>query len=71
MKLNFYQAWHFHYIARIKQPFKLWIKTKPQGKMKFFGEVMGNGMYDVPEADDSKEFQKWILNERKKYEKER
>lgn len=59
MKLNFYQAWHYHYIAKIKQPFKLWLKTKPQGKMKFFGEVMENRMYDVPEADDNEEFQKW------------
>lgn len=57
MKLNFYQAWHFHYIARIKQPFKLWLKTKPQGKMKFFGEVMENGMYDVPDEDGAFESQ--------------
>ena len=71
MKLNFYQAWHFHYIARIRQPFKLWLKTKKQGKMKFFGEVMENRMYDVPEADDNKEFKKWILTERKKYEEGR
>ena len=35
--------------------------------MKFFGEVMENGMHDVPEADDNEEFQKWILEERKKY----
>lgn len=65
MKLNFYEAWHYHYIAEIKQPFKLWIKEKKQGKMKFFGEVMKNGIYDVPEAYDNVEFQKWILNERK------
>lgn len=71
MKLNFYEAWHYHYIAEIKQPFKLWIKEKKQGKLKFFGEVMKNGIYDVPEADDNEEFQKWILEERKKYEKGR
>lgn len=71
MKLNFHQAWHYHKIAKIKQPFKLWLKTKPQGKMKFFGEVMENRMYDVPEADDNEEFQKWILEERKKNEKGR
>lgn len=71
MKLNFYQAWHYHRIAEIKQPFKLWIKEKKQGKMKFFGEVMKNGIYDVPEADDNEAFKKWILNERKKYEKGR
>lgn len=68
MKLNFYQAWHFHRIAEIEKPFKLWIKEKKQGKMQFFGEVMENRMYDVPEADDNEEFQKWILDERKKYE---
>lgn len=68
MKLNFYQAWHYHRIAEIEKPFKLWIKTKPQGKMKFFGEVMKNEIYDVPEADDNKEFKKWILYERKRYE---
>lgn len=34
--------------------------------MKFFGEVMDNRMYDVPEADDNEEFKKWILEERKK-----
>ena len=39
--------------------------------MQFFGEVMKNGMYDVPEADDNEEFQKWILDERKKYEEGR
>lgn len=71
MKLNFYEAWHYHYIAEIKQPFKLWIKEKKQGKMKFFGEVIKNGIYDVPEADDNEEFQKWILEERKKNEKAR
>ena len=71
MKLNRYEAWHYHYIAQIKQPFKLWINTKPQGKMKFFDEVMKNGIYNVPEADDNEEFQKWILNERNKYEKGR
>ena len=71
MKLNFFEAWHFHYIAKIKQPFKLWIVEKKQGKMKFFGEVMENRMYDVPEADDNKKFKKWILNERKKYEEGR
>lgn len=71
MKLNFFEAWHFHYIAKIEKPFKLWIVEKKQGKMKFFGEVMENGMYDVPEADDNEVFQKWILEERKKYEKER
>lgn len=68
MKLNRYQAWHYHHIAKIKQPFKLWVKTKPQGKMKFFGEVMENGMYDVPEADDNEEFQNWLVEDRKKYE---
>lgn len=66
MKLNTYQAWHYHYIAKIKQPFKLWIKRKNQGKMKFFGEWEDNGMYDIPEADDNEEFKKWILEERKK-----
>lgn len=71
MKLNYYEAWHYHYIAKIKQPFNLWLKTKPQAKMTFFGEVMGNGMYDVPEADDNKAFKEWILEERKKYEKGR
>lgn len=71
MKLNFFQAWYYHRIARIKQPFKLWIKEKKQGKMKFFGEVMKNGIYDVPEADDNVEFQKWILDERKRCEKGR
>ena len=71
MKLNFYQAWHYHRIAEIEKPFKLWLKSKPQGKMQFFGEVVENRMYDVPEADDNEEFQKWILNERKKYEKGR
>ena len=39
--------------------------------MKFFGEVMENRMYDVPEADDNEKFKKWILNERKKNEKGR
>lgn len=68
MKLNRYEAWHYHYIAKIKQPFKLWIKEKPQGKMQFFGEWEDNGMYDVPEADDNEEFKKWLLEDRKKYE---
>lgn len=68
MKLNRYQAWHYHYIAKIKLPFKLWIKEKPQGKMQFFGEWEDNGMYDIPEADDNKEFKKWLLEDRKKYE---
>ena len=71
MNLNFYQAWHYHYIAKIKQPFKLWLKTKPQGKVKVYGEWEDNGMYDIPEADDNEEFQKWILNERKKNEEGR
>ena len=71
MKLNFYQAWHYHYITKIEKPFKLWIKTKKQGKTKFFGEVMKNGIYDVPEADDNEEFKKWILEERKRYEEGR
>lgn len=66
MKLNFHQAWHFHKIAKIEKPFNVWIKTKKQGKMKFFGEVMENGMYDIPEADDDENFKKWILKERKK-----
>ena len=70
MKLNFYNAWHVHHIARIKQPFKLWLKSKPQGKVKVYGELEDNGMYDVPEADDNDDFKKWILNERKKYEKQ-
>lgn len=70
MKLNIYQAWHYHYIAEIKQPFNLWIKTKPQGKVKVYLDWVGDGMYDVPEADDNKEFQKWILEERKKNDKE-
>lgn len=48
MKLNFYQAWHYHYIAKIKQPFKLWLKTKPQGKMKFFGEVYRKAQFENP-----------------------
>lgn len=39
--------------------------------MKFFGEVMENGMYDVPEVDDNEKFKKWILNERKKNEEGR
>ena len=51
MKLNFYQAWHYHYIARIKQPFKLWLKTKPQGKVKVYGEWEDDHMYDIPEAE--------------------
>ena len=58
MKLNTYQAWHFHRIAEIEKPFKLWLKTKKQGKMKFFGEVMENRIYEVPEADDNEEFKK-------------
>ena len=69
MKLNRYEAWHYHYIAQIKQPFNLWIKEKPQGKMQFFGEWEDNGMYDIPEADDNEEFQKWLSEDRKKYEK--
>lgn len=64
MKLNYYQAWNYHYIARIRQPFKLWLKTKKQGKVKIYGEREDNGMYDIPEADDNEEFQKWI-SERK------
>lgn len=44
MKLNRYQAWHYHRIAKIKQPFNLWIKEKPQGKMQFFGEWEDNEM---------------------------
>lgn len=68
MKLNIYQAWHYHYIAKIKQPFKLWIKSKPQGKVKVYLDWVDNGIYDVPEADDNEEFQKWLLNERKKNE---
>lgn len=68
MKLNRYQAWHYHYLSKIKQPFKLWIKEKPQGKMQFFGEWEDNGIYDVPEADDNEEFKKWLLEDRKKYE---
>lgn len=71
MKLNFFEAWHFHCITKIEKPFKLWLKSKPQGKTKFFGEVVDDGMYDVPEADDNEEFKKWILNERKKYEEGR
>ena len=70
MKLNFYQAWNFHNVAKIKQPFKLWLKSKPQGRTRLYGKLEDNGMYDVSEADDSEEFQKWILNERKKYEKQ-
>lgn len=66
MELNFYQAWHYHKIAEIKQPFKLWLKSKPQGKMKFFGEVMDNRMYDIPEADDNEEFKNWLLEEEKR-----
>lgn len=69
MKLNRHEAWHYHSIAKIKQPFNLWIKEKPQGKMQFFGEWEDNGIYDVPEADDNEEFKKWLLTERKKYEK--
>lgn len=68
MKLNRYQAWHYHKIAEIKQPFNLWIKTKPQGKMLFFCEWEDNGIYDVPEADDNEEFKKWLVEDRKKYE---
>lgn len=68
MKLNFFEAWHYHHIAKIKQPFKLWIKTKPQGKMQFFGEWEDDGKYDIPEADDNEEFKKWLLEDRKKYE---
>ena len=71
MKLNFFEAWHFHYIAKIEKPFMLWIVEKKQVKMKFFGELMKNGIYDVPEADDNEEFKKWILTERKKYEEGR
>lgn len=70
MKLNFYNAWHFHNIAKIQQPFKLWLKSKPQGKVKVYGEWEDDHMYDIPEADDNEEFKKWILNERKKYEKQ-
>ena len=70
MKLNFYQAWHYHRVAKIEKPFKLWIKEKPQGKMQFFGEWEDNGMYDIPEADDNEEFQKWLLDERIKMKKE-
>ena len=69
MKLNFYQAWHYHYIARIRQPFKLWIKEKPQGKMLFFGEWEDDGKYDIPEADDNEKFKKWLLEDREKNEK--
>lgn len=69
MKLNRYQAWHYHYIAKIKQPFKLWIKEKPQGKMLLFLEWEDDGKYDIPEADDNEEFKKWLLEDRKKYEK--
>lgn len=68
MKLNRYEAWHYHKIAEIEKPFNLWIKEKPQGKMLFFGEWEDNGIYDVPEADGHEEFKKWILNDRKKYE---
>lgn len=69
MKLNTYQAWHYHRIAKIKQPFKLWIKEKPQGKMLLFCEWEDDGKYDIPEADDNEEFQKWLLEDRKKNEK--
>lgn len=69
MKLNRYEAWHFHYIAKIEEPFNLWIKEKPQGKMQFFGEWEDDGKYDIPEADDNEEFKKWLLTERKKNEK--
>lgn len=70
MKLNRYQAWHYHHITKIKQPFNLWIKEKPQGKMLFFGEWEDDGKYDIPEADDNEEFQKWLVEDRKKYEKD-
>lgn len=50
MKLNFHQAWHYHYIAKIKQPFKLWLKTKKQGKMQFFGEVYCKRYKDCPQG---------------------
>ena len=69
MKLNRYEAWHYHSIAQIKQPFNLWIKDKPQGKMQFFGEWEDNGIYDIPEADDNEEFKKWVSEERINNEK--
>lgn len=71
MKLNIYQAWHYHYIAKIKQPFKLWIKTKKQGKVKVYLDLEDDHIYDIPEADDNEEFQKWILEEREKNEERR
>lgn len=56
MKLNFFESWHYHRIAEIEKPFKLWLKSKPQGKTKFFGEVVNDGMYDVPRRTITRNF---------------
>jgi len=64
MKLNFYEAWNFHNMARIKTSFREWLKTKPQGKIKILGEWQDDGMCQIDEADDNADFKAWLKSKR-------
>lgn len=66
MKLNFCEAYHYW----AQQKFKDWLATHKQGRMKLFNEWTDDGMYKVPEADNDKNFIKW-LDEKRKADKER
>lgn len=65
MKLNFYEAHYFFNIfSKSKSSFSEWLKSKPQGKVKIFGEWQDDGMYQIDEADDNADFKAWHKSKR-------
>lgn len=68
MKLNHYEAWIWWYAFAptdtTPKVFSDYLASLKQGKMEFFGEVMNNGMYEVPDGDLTESYIDWLKHKR-------
>lgn len=68
MNLNHYEAWIWWYAfaptETTPKVFSDYLASLKQGKMEFFGEIIDNGMYEIPDEDLTKEYLSWLKHKR-------
>ena len=64
MNLNHYEVWVWWYAFNptdtTPKVFSDYLASLKQGKMEFFGEIIDNGMYEIPDEDLTKEYLSWL-----------
>lgn len=73
MYLNHYEVYHWwHDFAPTTQTpslFSDYLSSLKQGKMEFFGEIINDGMYEVPDEELNALFLSWLEGHRNEYKR--